>query len=43
MRQALTDTQPSFTQTSATRGYWDFESQSFPEGSAEYVLLSVEN
>ena len=41
MRQGLTDTQPSFTQTSATTGYWDFESQPFPQYSAEYGPLTL--
>ena len=42
MRQGLTDTQPSFTQTSATTGYWDFVSQPFPQSSAEYGPLTLE-
>ena len=41
MREGLVDTQPSFTQTSATRGYWDFVSEPSPSNSAELGPLTL--
>ena len=44
LREGLSDTQPDFNQTSATTGYWDFETESFPVGYAEHgpVTLSIQ-
>ena len=43
LRKGLSDTQPSFTQTSATTGYWDFETKPLttPSGYAEYGPLTL--
>ena len=41
MREGLVDTQPSFTQTSATTGYWDFKSEPSPSHSAELGPLTL--
>ena len=41
MREGLSDTQPSFTQTSATAGYWDFRTYPIPSYSAELGPLTL--
>ena len=41
MREGLVDTQPSFTQTSATTGHWDFVSEPSPSNSAELGPLTL--
>ena len=41
LRKRLTDTQPDFTQTSVTTGYWDCETDPTPSGYAEYGPLTL--
>ena len=41
MRVGLVDTQPSFTQTSATTGYWDFRTAVIPVYTAELGPLTL--
>ena len=41
MRVGLVDTQPSFTQTSATTGYWDFRTAVIPDYTAELGPLTL--